>query len=395
MVLALGAFTGDSRGSNSDLVYFRAAKQVTDLSIIEKGSLSYLQGVSLMADYLQKRNKPNAGFALFGIAWSMAMGIGLHREFGQYGTTPFSMELRRRTWWSLYVSISAAQLTIGRPPASLIGVNVRPPHNLEDRSLVVDMEELPAAQDGPTVTSCLIAQVPLAMIANEVQDAVSTHQHPPVDFVDRLDRDIENWSASLPPYMTAQTILEPRFEQPKRVLLWRSYHLRIVLNRPFLFEAINKKADITAAPNIRIQRCIATADACVASICQFLDENSDWTRGFAWYATYWLISGSFVHAICCAYAPEAEQAEAWKALLQQAIQALQKLSFAHVMADRALRILEKFHGESPHLSSHHSLFQTQIQAHTLTQTQTATPSPAPPGNRAPPPHCRNSWPTTS
>ena len=39
-----------------------------------------------MADYLQKRNKPNAGFALIGIAWSMGMAIGLHREFGPLGT---------------------------------------------------------------------------------------------------------------------------------------------------------------------------------------------------------------------------------------------------------------------------------------------------------------------
>lgn len=343
MVLAVGAFTGDTQGANHDLEYFRSAKQAVSLSVIEKGSLSYVQGIALMADYLQKRNKPNAGFALVGIAWSMALAIGLHREFGPFGTTPFAMELRRRTWWTIFTSVSAAQLTLGRPPASLIGINVRPPLNVDDASLVVDMEELPDAKYGPTVTSCLIAQIPLATVANEVQAALLSHQLPVLDVVDRLDGDIESWLAGLPNYLHPQTQLELRFELPKRILLWRSYHLRIVLNRPFLFQAITRKVDITG-PDFRIQRCVATADACVESVCQFLDENAGWTRGFAWYAVYWLISASFVHAICFAYAPESEHADSWKTRLEQAIQALQKLSFAHCMADRARRILQKFYG---------------------------------------------------
>ena len=168
-----------------------------------------------------------------------------------------------------------------------------------------------------------------------------THHVPLPETVDRLDRDIENWSANLPTYLQPQTSLDIKFEMPKRILVWRSYHLRIVLNRPFLFQAITRKADITA-PDVRIQRCMATADACVNSICQFLEDSAGWTRGFAWYAVYWLISASFVHAICFAYAPESDHSDEWKMHIQQAIEALQKLNFAHSMADRARRILQKF-----------------------------------------------------
>jgi hypothetical protein len=131
------------------------------MDVLEKGSLSYVQAIVLMSNYLQKRNKPNAGFILIGIGFSMALAIGLHREFGMPSTSPFTMEIRRRVWWTLFVFVSGAQLTLGRPAVSLVGVNIRLPANLEDQDIAVDMEQLPECKPGPTITSCLIAQVKL------------------------------------------------------------------------------------------------------------------------------------------------------------------------------------------------------------------------------------------
>lgn len=139
--------------------------------------------------YLQKRNKPNAGLALIGIAWSMGMAIGLHREFGPSGTTPFAMEVRRRIWWCLYVFVSGAQPTLGRPPASLIGVNLRLPANVDDSSLAIDVDALPPAKQRPTAASCVLAQIPLAKIANDVQSELLTNHVPAGDVADRLSKE--------------------------------------------------------------------------------------------------------------------------------------------------------------------------------------------------------------
>ena len=343
MVLAMGAFTGDTEGSNRDLVYFRAARECVSLSVIEKGSLCYVQGLTLMANYLQKRNKPNAGFALVGIAWSMALAIGLHREFGSVGTTPFAMETRRRTWWALFLFVSGAQLTLGRPPASLIGINLHAPINVEDADLSVDMDVLPEPKSRPTVSSCIIAQIPLGKIANEVQTELLTNHVPEIDAVERLDRSIDDWLHNLPGFLSLEREAEPRIEWPKRVLLWRSYHLRIVLNRPFLFQAIAQNHDISLA-DVRVQRCISTADECVDYIHKSVVESGNWKRGFAWYATYWLISASFVHAICYTYAPQSKLASGWNLRIRRAIEVLGKVGFAHSMAERAKRILQNIHG---------------------------------------------------
>lgn len=314
------------------------------MDVLEKGSLSYVQAIVLMANYLQKRNKPNAGFILIGIGFSMALAIGLHREFGMPSTSPFTMEIRRRVWWTLFVFVSGAQLTLGRPAVSLVGVNIHLPANLNDPDLAVDMAGLPPCKAEPTVTSCLIAQVKLAKIANAVQVELLTHYKPTYEKAEKLEGNIETWWKDLPPYFDQDVHIEPHLELPKRVLLWRSFHLRVVLNRPFLFEAIATKSDINTAVG-PIKSCLVAADECVASICDFLDFTGNRARSLAWYATYWLITASFVQATCYIYSPAHMLAPNWKSCLQRAVTCLQGLGASHDMAQRARDVLQKLLGE--------------------------------------------------
>lgn len=315
------------------------------MDVLEKGSLSYVQAIVIMANYLQKRNKPNAGFILIGIGFSMALAIGLHREFGMPSTSPFTMEIRRRVWWTLFVFVSGAQLTLGRPAVSLVGVNIRLPANLDDQDIAVDMEHLPECKPGPTITSALIAQVKLAKIANAVQVELLTHHVPRYEKAVKLEESIGNWWKDLPAYFNQDVNLEPHLELPKRVLLWRSFHLRIVLNRPFLFEAIATRSAISTSEG-PIKSCLAAADECVTSICGFLNHTDSRKRGLAWYATYWLITASFVQATCYIYSPTHTMSPSWKGHLQQAVDCLESLGSSHDMAFRARNVLQKLLGET-------------------------------------------------
>lgn len=343
IVLAIGAFVGKTKESNCDVRYYKVARKSLGMDILEKGSLSYVQGLVLMANYLQKRNKPNAGFVLIGIGFSMALAIGLHREFSLQSSSPFTMEIRRRVWWTLFIFVSGAQLTLGRPPVSLVGVNVHLPTNLNDQDLAVDMEKLPDPKDGPTVTSCLIWQIHLANIANKVQVELLTHQIPSNDTAMVLDQEIATWRKKLPPCFSEDVTLDSWFELPKRILIWRSFHLRIVLHRPALFKAITEKHDINTATG-PIHACLAGAEECVHSICVFVEQRDEQVCGLAWYATYWLITASFVQATCFLYDPMNASAPAWKQQLKRAVDCLAKLGTAHNMAFRARDILEKLLG---------------------------------------------------
>lgn len=298
-----------------------------------------------MANYLQKRNKPNAGFAMIGIAWSMALSIGLHREFDNPSISAYNMEIRRRAWWTLFVFVSGHQLTFGRPPASLIGINLRPPTNLDDKDLAVDMFALPPERDSPTTASALIAQIKLASIGNVVQSELLTNQVPALETAQHLDQQITTWLAELPRYYDSRVTLSMRFEIAKRVLIWRSYHLRIVLFRPFLFRAVTKNARLS--PDDKGSwTCIETADTCVDSVHHAIANDADCRRGFAWYATYWLLTASVVHATCLAYAPYHASRDSWRSKLELAIDALNRLSRAQPMADQAQKVLSRLLGKS-------------------------------------------------
>ncbi|OAL53735.1 hypothetical protein IQ07DRAFT_640775 [Pyrenochaeta sp. DS3sAY3a] len=359
IVLAIGAFVGATKETNSDIPFYRKARASLNMDVLEKGSLSYVQGLVLMANYLQKRNKPNAGFVLIGIGFSMALAIGLHREFGLPHSSPFTMEIRRRVWWVLFIFVSGAQLTLGRPPVSLVGVNVHLPSNLDDAELAVDMESLPSSQKGPTVTSCLIYQVKLAIIANMVQVELLTDQITGSSRGSILDQKITKWRAELPAHFDDGTILEPWFEVPKRILIWRSLHLRIILHRPAIFQQITAKVGLDQTiPSIHA--CLAAAEECVESICHFVNLEGAASRGLAWYATYWLITASFVQATCYIYNPVHILAEKWHEQLQQAVICLAKLGQAHGMALRArdilLRLLEQSNPASESGGSSNAMF---------------------------------------
>lgn len=343
IVLAIGAFVGATTETNSDIPFYRKARASLNMDVLERGSLSYVQGLVLMANYLQKRNKPNAGFSLIGIGFSMALAIGLHREFGLPHSSPFTMEIRRRVWWVLFIFVSGAQLTLGRPPVSLVGVNVCLPSNLDDQELAVDMMSLPESQSGPTVTSCLIYQVKLAIIANMVQVELLTDQIPSSSRAAHLDQKITKWRSDLPASFDDKIMLEPWFEVPKRILIWRSLHLRIILHRPIIFQKITAKVELdqTLLP---IRACLDGADECVHSICDFVGLGGAASRGLAWYATYWLITASFVQATCYIYNPVHTLAGNWREHLQQAVQCLTKLGQAHGMAFRARDILKRVLG---------------------------------------------------
>ncbi|KAL4809138.1 fungal-specific transcription factor domain-containing protein [Aspergillus unguis] len=339
-VLAIGAFAGDSNGTKMDIVFFKEARKHLSMDVLEKGSLSYVQAIVLMANYLQKRNKPNAAFILVGIGFSMALAIGLHREFGKPSTSPFTMEVRRRVWWTLFIFVSGVQLILGRPAVSLVGVNVRLPANVDDHDLAVDMEELPESQTGPTITSCLIAQVKLAKIANAIQVELLTHHLPAPSKAHDLEQRISTWRNDLPAHFNTDIYLEPRFDIPRRVVLWRSYHLRIVINRPFLFQNITSKSELDTSSS-PISSCLEAADMCVSSICAFLESTQNRQRGLTWYATCWLLTASFVQATCYVYGPAHPLASSWRSHIQRAVDCLGSLGSSHDMALRARVVLQK------------------------------------------------------
>ncbi|XPS80988.1 hypothetical protein M3J09_012932 [Ascochyta lentis] len=178
-----------------------------------------------------------------------------------------------------------------------------------------------------------------------VQVELPTDQIPNSDRASSLDRKIMKWRSDLPPHFDDKLMLEPWFEIPKRVLIWRSLHLRIILHRPIIFQKITAKADLDPAL-APVRACFDGAEECVQSICNFVSLGGATSRGLAWYATYWLITASFVQATCYIYKPVHFLATQWRDHLQRAVHCLSKLGMSHGMVLRARDILKRLLGQS-------------------------------------------------
>lgn len=133
VVAATGAFTASTQPTDVDLGLFKAAKERLSVDMLETGNLILVQALTLISNYMQKRNKPNSGYNYMGLARRIAMGIGLHKEFPTWDASLFTTEMRRRVWHCLYIFDVGAIITFSRPldfPDE--GIDVELPMNVHD-----------------------------------------------------------------------------------------------------------------------------------------------------------------------------------------------------------------------------------------------------------------------
>lgn len=133
VIAALGAFSSATEPTDVDTVLFKEAEKRFSVDMLKTGNISLVQATVLMANYLQKRNRPNSGYNYLGLARRMAMGIGLHKELNHPKVNLLKLEEKRRIWWCLFVFDSGATITFSRPmdfPTG--GIEVDIPNNVQD-----------------------------------------------------------------------------------------------------------------------------------------------------------------------------------------------------------------------------------------------------------------------
>lgn len=353
-VLAIGAHSGELCDQNADIHFYREASQHLSWDILHRGTLSLVQAFALLANYLQKRNRPNSGFTLLGIAVNMAQGLGLHREFSGPAVSVFDMEIRRRVWWTIFIFDSGARVTFGRPTLSLGGINTQLPRNLDDNDLAVDLDELPQSRDVPTTTSSLIWQTKLAKIGNLANEKLVEKQLPDQATMLLLGDEVSQWTASLPEYMRAgyTGLGSDVFVVPRMVLLWRSMHLRIVIHRPFLLDQIKRRNGLDFSnTSLPTSRCFLAAEECVSSILQFWNNTTNHPGSLVWYACYWLVTAVFVHVTCLLYEPQHTLALSWRQQVDDAKMALENMGAFEPTGLRAAQIFDKIISKSHSIDS--------------------------------------------
>lgn len=318
---------------------------------------------------MQKRDRPNTGYNLIGIAFRMALGLGLHREFppGVAGKDTLAQERRRQLWWILYCFESGFSITTGRPTtASAAFIDTRMPLNIEDSvyeilgllSTLADSQQnstlddsLPLPVDYPTTHSAIIAQAHLAVIANKIHsDFLSAHMNNgdvDPEVVQNMEQRLYAWKASLPPYFMDPNVPQ-WFRGPRAVVLWKEQNLRIML-----WHGGQRSNNTGLNKANAVRKCQLAAIETIHDISTFCKEQSDLLHaGLSWYAIYFLFQATLVLDISLLQSVDQPRDEVTPSPLDDTVSlardCLSEIGLRNSAATRCISVLDRIH---EHLAS--------------------------------------------
>jgi transcriptional regulatory protein GAL4 len=349
MIGAIGLFTTANGSDARDLDLFEAAKANLDMDCLETGNLTLVQVLMLMANYIQKRGKPNSGYNYLGLALHISMGLGLHKEFHNWRISPLAMEIRRRVWWCLTCFYVGAVITFGRPLSwPSFGVEVSIPLNVDDRDLTNVSTSLPPPKPGITAYSAIAAQARFHLATNEIYTRVISVNFPSAAELLLLDdRRIEPWRAA---WQDNRPPVPARFRLSQLVLEWRFRNFRIIMYRPFVIRQVlasrTKQAPGPPDPATQkaIYRCLDEAKASIASIHDY------WTTGHrtsmaSWYALYFLFQASLIPCVCLRNSPAAEQAAEWRTQIETVLNVLDSMHSINLSSRECRQVINRLCGD--------------------------------------------------
>ncbi|KAL4908300.1 hypothetical protein BDW74DRAFT_166070 [Aspergillus multicolor] len=363
LVLAIGHWVSTGCSELNQDSYYMAARSRMSMRMLECGSLVAVQAFLLMGNYLQKRDRPNTGYNYIGIAYRMALGLGLHREppTGQINNTLFN-ERRRAVWWVVYCFDSGFSLTTGRPVmASDSFIETRLPLNIDDSTIPLD-SPLPPPSDQPTTYSAIIAHARLVSIGNRIFSEIISGPYRDnfsLKSPRSIDHQLKAWRLSLPSYFSAQDI-PPWFRGPRAIVGWKEQNLRMLLwwgSQRLCADNLSMSVEREEAQNT----CHFTAVETIQNITTFCLDYADIIHiGLSWYATYFLFQASVVLSIHhLRPVPQVDGSlaavnrELWLSSIERARACFASLGTTNRAALRCLAVLDRIRDRSPGQPTQH------------------------------------------
>ncbi|QDS67450.1 hypothetical protein FKW77_000584 [Venturia effusa] len=252
MVLAIGHWLSASEKDHAQAPYYSAARSMFTIKLLEAGTLGTVQALLLMGNYLQKMDRPNTGYNFVGIAYRMALGLGLHREAPMISYRDIlAHERRRQVFWTLYCFDSGFSITTGRPTTiSDAFIDVKLPRNIDDHR----NRYWPSLQIGYTPFQCLLGSRK------------------------------QGWALTWPPQKNR--LMDGEGLCP-HISIWATFPAGSGLREQF-YSGKRRTFGFFFGRRWNV-------DQAVFDICSFCRENVDLVhRGINWYATYFLFQATLV-----------------------------------------------------------------------------------------------------
>ncbi|KAI0195200.1 fungal-specific transcription factor domain-containing protein [Xylaria flabelliformis] len=345
MVLAIGDWISTSEeSSHAQSPYYNAARSCLTFQTLESGTTETVQAFLLLGNYLQKRGQPNTGYNFIGLAWRLALGLGLHREVSDEVNT-IENERRRSLFWVMYCFDNGFNITTGRPPTMSDGfIDTQLPRNINDKDLSLG-NATPSEADEPTTYSAITSHARLAQIADSIYQefllAKTASTKVEYRVTELMERRLDDWQRSLPTYFTSQDV-PSWFQAPRAIVLWKEQNLRIILwrgSREYSFLPNRRSAEA---------KCCEVAMQSIHDITTFCAVyESAVHRGVAWYAIYFLFQSGLVLEASYLQSVKQKRYDEDGAFREQSLSQMQNclnvLARTNSCAKRCMEVLDNIH----------------------------------------------------
>ncbi|OXG77158.1 nuclear protein [Cryptococcus neoformans var. grubii Br795] len=354
MIFAMGALDlAHSEEDDDGHEYYETARQSMDREILEGGTLPLVQGLAIMANYLQRNNRPNAGYLCLGMAIRMATALGLHTPAAGKKCSALEKEMRIRVWWSLVALEAGCAVTFGRPhsvgPFQLAAIPL--PLNVDDEYLTVSTTVQPKSCDRPTLYTALIVQAELAKVTCGIHDRIlQSHPAPTVEQVKRYNERVVSVLQARSNILQVEQ--NGPYQLARRIQIWRTNDFRAVLHRPILLAAAwDTSHRKILLPGVReaIEACRVLALENLEDIGSFVSTQPNHQRGTEWYTLYFAFQASLTLLLSIVWEPHHTNATQWRSVLTSTalwfrqIQSMKRLALAYAS------VLESVVGKLPPL----------------------------------------------
>ncbi|KAF9892311.1 hypothetical protein FE257_002088 [Aspergillus nanangensis] len=306
----------------SSLMFYERMKSLINIDIIDSGSLAHVQALLLVAIYLQCTPYPRRCWNIVGMAYRMAVGLGLHLSRKSTKLSGLEKEMRWRAWCACVQMDIIVSMTMGRPAMTSAPSKVPLPSPTDDQYLGMGPHGATQPVGIVSANQFLHENMKLIGILGNILSAVyhSTEpgseveiQRPPdVDFqaVMDIDKSLTQFESDLHPALhwdpqrVPTSNINPIFGRQANVLHARYLHLKLLLNRPAFSHycsMLNTETQPNTPSSARSWTALCRANCammCVQSACDLVDSlakaTSQDATGAWWYGVFYLISAGII-----------------------------------------------------------------------------------------------------
>lgn len=362
VVCALGCWCISHKDSTTDLKIYKAARELLGLYVFEHGNLFLTISLTLILNYIQKRDFPNTGWAYLGTLVRHALGLALHVPIK--GATPLEQEIRNRVWWGLYIFDVGTAITWGRPIhlPNLDEVKIEIIKNIPDEIWDSSDETMDLSErDYPTIYSGFIAQIRFTHVLSAIYNRTLSKKKLPLKECLGLNKDIEDFVASLPDYLSFDdTVFHAALQKhyflknatpPKWLYLtryrlcWRTRNLQVVL---FKLLILNKKSGLFVKEDSTvmfdsISLCLEALRQTIQSVTEYyhLIDPKKTQRLALWYAIYFAFQAIVIPMFCLLKEPSLKFVNQWVHGLHSLRLVLQGLSDKNALCTKFIKLIDK------------------------------------------------------